>query len=681
MQEPKTPTDIPEPEELPAVLPRRRWSFDRERVVVWVLVLSGILMRLWYLYDFAGSPLFDLAIGADVGEYHQRARQLLLGVHFPASPDIHAPLYSYFLALLLKLGGGSVPFVRVVQLVLNYGAWLLFYWLLKTRRTPLGVRLWFLAIVMLLPVPVFYQAELVSESLLLPLTAAFFWLRHLADAAASRERRATALCGAGAVLAAMNLTHPMTLLFSAAEVGWELFRRRFRRAALLAAIPILLAGGFCAVQSVHYRQFCGIQANAGFNLYLGNNPDAGGGCYLRPGRRWRNVHRDAEREAAARGVSADRVFLERAGKFWLRHPLKGVRLWGLKALKVCSPRELSSGCDMPPLLCFTRVVFLGRLVTPLVLLAAGFGLWRIFRRRRILYVHCLLLFFSLYLAQIVTVTSGRYRLLMLVPAALFAAHGILEFDWKRFWYVVPPVFIVCGFFTVTDYGKMRAEAAALYAEAALKNDDPRQCDALAAYALRGIDNPDPAHCWELRGAAAKRLAAVAKAEGAAAARRGDEGAAARHLREAQQRIDFAGSCCLKMVEVEPEFYRGWMHLALLAEAGGRSERSEEWYAKADEWYRKALALAPRAPELCYNYALFCFDTGRPCAEAIRNAVAAAPSWFLPWRLAGRHARREGELRRALECFYRAVELSPDADTRATNLKSLREIERELENSK
>ena len=186
MEEEKTPPNAPEtatPSVAGAWKPR---DFDRERIAVWALVLSGMLLRFWYLYDFAGSPLFDLPIGADVGEYYNRARHLLLGEVFPVTPDIHAPLYSCFLALLLKLGCG-VPAVRTVQIVLNFGAWLALYWLLRTKRTPLKARLWFLGIVMLLPVPVFYQGELVSESLLLPLTAGFFWLRQIGRASC-RER-------------------------------------------------------------------------------------------------------------------------------------------------------------------------------------------------------------------------------------------------------------------------------------------------------------------------------------------------------------------------------------------------------------------------------------------------------------------------------------------------------------
>ena len=224
MDKPTAPDDAPRPSELsPAVPWWKSRRPDLERVAVWLLVLAGALMRFWYLWDFAGSPLFDLALGPDVGEYARRAREITTGVYFPLSPDIHAPCYPYFLALMFKLGCG-VPAVRVIQLGLNFVAWLAVYRLLTVKRTPLRIRLAFLGIAMLLPVPVFYQTELVSESLLVPLAAAFLWLRHLAGGPARRDG---AIFGAGLVLGAMNLTHPLTLLFSVAEVGWELFCREF----------------------------------------------------------------------------------------------------------------------------------------------------------------------------------------------------------------------------------------------------------------------------------------------------------------------------------------------------------------------------------------------------------------------------------------------------------------------
>ena len=675
METPNQFSEIPLAAEAPRTAPWRRFfrDLDRERAAVLLLVLAGVLIRCWYLWDFSGSPLFDLPIGPDVGEYYRRAQGIANGNFFPVSPDIHAPLYSCFLALLLKLGCG-VPAIRVVQIVLNFGAWLAFYWLLREKRTPLKIRLAFLGIVLLLPVPVFYQTELVSEALLIPLAAAFFWLRHLAGRAKTPERRAWGFFGAGLALGAMNLTHPLTLFFSAAEVGWELLSRRFRRAALLAAALTVTVGSFCLAQSLHYGKSCGIQANAGFNIYLGNNPGASGGCYLRPGRRWRQVHREVEEEAKGRGISADAVYLRLVGDFWIHRPGKALQLLWIKAFKVFSPSELVSGSDLPAVLCFTTVVFYGRLLTPALFFLAAFGLWRIFRTRGIRFAHYLLLFFAMYLAQVVTVTSGRYRLLMLVPAALFAAVGMGDFNWRKYWFL--PLLAICGcaVFTITDYGHRRGETAILYAEAALEKGDWHQAEALAAFAYRSLDDPDPARCCEIRGEAAMELHRLALDE--------------KRIDEAQKQLDAAGKYYLQMVEAEPTYYRGWMHLAILAEnvgigqrAAGRHLKATMWFCRAELWYRKALKDEPRAPDLCCNYASFRIRTDQPCAAAVDAAIQAAPAWSQPRHLAGIAAMRDGDFARAVECFGRAFELSTDERSREVNLNNLRNAEDQLRRSR
>ena len=65
MEEEKTSAGTPGIVEIPSAVPWwRRGDFDRERIVVWSLVFAGMLLRFWYLLDFSGSPLFDLALGA-----------------------------------------------------------------------------------------------------------------------------------------------------------------------------------------------------------------------------------------------------------------------------------------------------------------------------------------------------------------------------------------------------------------------------------------------------------------------------------------------------------------------------------------------------------------------------------------------------------------------------------------
>ena len=148
---------------------KRKFDFGtlfhgREARYAALFALAGILLRVWYLYDFSGAPNFAVAAGADVEEYFQRARELLAGVWFPAEPDIHAPVYSWFLALALKLFNGGIPGVRILQCLLNYGAWFAFYLLLRSEGAAEKLRIGFLALGMLMPLPVFYQCELVSES-------------------------------------------------------------------------------------------------------------------------------------------------------------------------------------------------------------------------------------------------------------------------------------------------------------------------------------------------------------------------------------------------------------------------------------------------------------------------------------------------------------------------------------
>ena len=143
-------------------------------------------------------------------------------------------------------------------------------------------------------------------------------------------------------------------------------------------------------------------------------------------------------------------------------------------------------------------------------------------------------------------------------------------------------------------------------------------------------------------------------------------------------IELAGEFYAREIEAENTFYRGWVNYAMLAENMG--DRNPRWYEKAEKWYREALKLEPGAADLCYNYARFCFRTGRPCEAAVAMMLRTAPNWSDAWHLAGQAAYRDRDFRRAVECFYRAMELAPDAVSRAANLNNLRNAEDKLRNS-
>ncbi len=388
-------------------------------------LLLGIIWRLLYLWQFSASPLFEHPGGPDVSEYDHWAREILGGQWLWPEVHIHAPLYSYYLALLYKITGFDYFWVRFLQLMVGLAGAIPVYLVLcrgKWRRPSLTARI-FILIVLFYPPLIYYQAELICEALLLPLLGMAWYM----------IRRRWFL-GAGCFTGLAVITHPGSLVFFVGEIILLAVSSAKLRGVLFYVVGALVfIAPIAGYNSYLEGRLVPVQLNGGMNIYIGNNIEADGTCNVRPGKTWDEMTRQAHEKAAAEGKSADRVYLESAAKFIYGNPLTFVRLSFRKFVLVWNWRELISGADAAPLRYFTpmqRYTAWSFMIVG-VLGLSGLLCMTTHWRKLLGYRHLLWWLFSFWLLQTITVTSGRYRVAMLYPIFIFAALLISEFVRKN----------------------------------------------------------------------------------------------------------------------------------------------------------------------------------------------------------------------------------------------------------
>lgn len=425
------------------------------------IVLLGILCRIFYVFDFADSPLINTVIGPDTAEYVRRMREILGGDLIWPPDSIHAPLYPFFLAGLSTIFGQDLMILRVVQSILILLGGIPFYWILRDdfqQETTLRrhVPLTFLLIYAVYPPLLAYQFEFLSENLLLPLLGLCLYCAHRFlqsyydhDTIDRHAMILAFLCGICGSLAAV--THPMTLiflplllLFLAKETGIlsRSIPMAVKKKSILAMGCMILGislivGGVSICNTVRLQRPVMVQTNSAFNFYLGNNPDATGSCYLYPGPAWQRFHADAEKKANEEGISVDSLFLRQAAQFILHHPVDYTVLLFRKAMLTLHWQELTSWSDASCL----KLNFLHRHLFHLfwILAVPGLavlilGVWK--RRFREDYALFLLLFGASFASNILTLTCGRYRMVLVVMMMVFCADclwsALLVIQRKRF---------------------------------------------------------------------------------------------------------------------------------------------------------------------------------------------------------------------------------------------------------
>ncbi len=620
-----------------------------------VLLLPGLFLRAYHLTDYAALPLLSAVTGPDVSEYHAHAMRILSGELLPTTLQIHAPLYAFFLALLLKLSFMDYFAVRLFQsiLLMIFTALPVFLLLRRAWGKKTGAIRFLPHLSVLLsglyPPLAVYQCELISEPLMIVMT---LWGLYFASAAETAQRKKTAFFLTGLFCALALITHPACIVFCGILfffLLWNMRRETWReilKRILPLAIPFLcIVLPFSAWNSRIAGRVVFIQANSGFNYYLGNNPAATGTCYIPPGYLWEKVHGAADSEAKRSGISADAHFLKEALHYMTHYPRHFLGSLMKKAAMALSGQEFTTWSDIAVLReltlhryafqwCFSILLLLG-----LPVLLCGLA-EPVFRNRMKWFI---LYFAAFYASQILFLTAGRYRLPLVVPLCVFAAFFLCSlpgfFSSKRRVSLWSAALLLTGIVTFWQYRRNTAfeetYARTLLAEAWLRAGEAEKAEEqLAACADNPLFND---RRYNLLG---ETLLAKGDSESAA--------------------MWFG-----KAVKEYPRQYQGYMnHGALLLDAK-RWEEAERCFGKA-----RSLVNSPAGTaDLDYNTGRLFHargDTGK-AKEYYRQALSLVPAHRKALNNLGTLALAEKDYAEAVRLFHKACALEPGNDRLRVNL--------------
>ena len=581
-----------------------------------MMLAAGAVLRIIYLWEYSHFINFTVAAGADVREYYERAVEISSGRIFPEKPDIHGVFYPLVIAPVLALTKSAAA-LRILQILLNMAAFAGLYFLLAKENAAPKVRRAFLAFAMLFPVLIFHNGELISETLAIPLTAIVMYLLYKMRNTPEKELLYAGFAGVFCAFAV--LTHA-SLLLAALFFAVVIFREKRRKcAAVFLALLAAVCGTFIIAKSVHYEKFCFTQANGGFNFYLGNCENADGTCRIRPGLAWRRLHLEAEKEADNKKISTDTLFIGKSLKYMAGNPLRALYGFCRKAVLFFHFRELISGADPAALVYRTKTVNWGGIFTFPIMILAIAGMAAAWKKKEKVPPDFIALFAAVFLVNVLTVTSGRYRIPAYPSLFLFAAYAVAYIPTK----VTAALSVICFLPALLfGYEKMPdMEARRILGEAAYRKGD---FDTAYRYLSSISDScDDPSGVQNMLGG----------------------------IYEQRKEFETARKCYRQVIELEPERFEAYMNLANLTPDK----------AEAGKLYRKALDNGGTQSGLLYiNYAKYLLRTGDPLAavEAARSGTGLQPDNADAWNTLAVAYAYSGRISLAYEAFEAAAKLVP-----------------------
>lgn len=619
------------------------------------IALLAFAVRAWIATQLHGTALFQRP-QLDSWEFLLWAKAIGEGEPLRWLGASHGPGYAFFLALLLKLGGGSLLAVSVLQGALGSGVCALVATLgaraFDDRRAGLAA-----GVLLALYGPLVYiELSLFAEGFFIFLLVFGLWVLTGARPPGARTAGWALLAGLAFGLAAVTRATALPLLPLAAGVvllGRTEWPRRAAGWMLLGWLAVV--GPVIGMVHAASGDWLPVQSFGGVNFYMGNRTGASGTPEARQGSGWDVLFHEPERHGIHGEAARESYFMSKARREIAAAPLAFAAGLGRKALWMLQADEIR---DM--------VNFFRRQVPALAWLP-GFGLllplaawggW--LARRRLspfLWLYLALFAFS----NVAIVVAARYRIPLVPVLAVLAGGAVVWLGERlrrgRLRELAPAVAVLLAVAVVTrlrehppshdfseEWGLTAGSLFLLerYDEAAVAVDralaeNPGWSHALVQRANLRQRAGDAAGAEEALRAAVAASPDYQQARlglGMALARRHDLAGAERELRHAlwvvpgdpgvlaelgavllsSGKVEEAGSIYRQLVEKEPQRADAWIALARIE---GAARRPAEGAALA----AKATAAAPDRPDAWILRAMLSLDAG-DTAQAEQALTAA-----------------------------------------------------------
>lgn len=330
--------------------------------VFWTFCVA-FLVRGWWAMEWSQSPL-AITPHLDAKSYYEWAQNIGAGEWMRGKVFYQAPLYPYFLSILLHVFGLDSFGVSWVQAAMDASTCALLAAITGRVLTPASrLAAGFLAA--LAPSMIFYTAPMMKETLGLFLLALFVYLLvRVWDPARFRAsflgspfgnpngphdygNKVTAFL-AGFTLGALALVRSNALL-TVATLPWVLTRRQWLSAAMGLAIPLVLT----LAHNLSYGDAVLISSTGGFNLYIGHSPEAQGGGDYPHGIPTDPLEEEAVTQAIAESQTSHTLKPSEVSNYWskralsyaLENPVAELRLFIQKFMRALNDWEAPDNYD------------------------------------------------------------------------------------------------------------------------------------------------------------------------------------------------------------------------------------------------------------------------------------------------------------------------------------------------